>query len=74
MDTFRIAIELPADSYEITKRIMLSEQISKLFDSLGLIGPVIVIPKMLLQKMWQLKMHWDESVPLDVHGPRLGSN
>ncbi|XP_029162386.1 uncharacterized protein LOC114936252 [Nylanderia fulva] len=66
MDAFRFAIELPTDSHKITKRVILSE-ISRLFDPLGLIGPVIIIPKMLLQEIWQLKIQWDESIPLDMH-------
>ncbi|XP_029162158.1 uncharacterized protein LOC114933739 [Nylanderia fulva] len=66
MDVFRFAIELPTDSHKITKRVILSE-ISRLFDPLGLIGPVIIIPKMLLQEIWQLKIQWDESIPLDMH-------
>lgn len=49
----------------LPKRIILSE-ISKLFP-LGLLGPVIIIPKMLRQEIWQLKIHWDESVSLDIH-------
>lgn len=48
-----------------TKRIMLS-QISSLFDPLGLLGPVIIKTKLLLQQLWQIKLDWDESVPLDV--------
>ncbi|XP_029174769.1 uncharacterized protein LOC114943355 [Nylanderia fulva] len=66
VDAFRFAIELPTDSHKITKRVILSE-ISRLFDPLGLIGPVIIIPKMLLQEIWQLKIQWDESIPLDMH-------
>lgn len=50
----------------MTKRGILSE-ISSLFDPLGLLGPVIIIPEILLQEIWQLKMHWDESVPSNVH-------
>lgn len=48
-----------------TKRIMLS-QIASLFDPLGLLGPVIVKAKILLQQLWENKLDWDESVPLHV--------
>ncbi|XP_077258485.1 uncharacterized protein LOC143895318 [Temnothorax americanus] len=65
-DTFRFAIEQPANTNKITKRIILSE-IAKLFDPLGLLGPVIILPKILLQEIWQLKLQWDESIPLDLH-------
>lgn len=45
-----------------TKRIILSI-ISKTFDPLGLIGPVIVRAKLFMQRLWQLKQGWDEPVP-----------
>lgn len=48
-----------------TKRIMLS-QITSLFDPFGLLGPVIVKAKILLQQLWENKLDWDESVPLHV--------
>ncbi|XP_071628423.1 uncharacterized protein [Temnothorax longispinosus] len=41
-------------------------QIASLFDPLGLVGPVIVKAKILLQQLWQNKLDWDESVSL--HG------
>ncbi|KAL7743847.1 hypothetical protein ACLKA6_000252 [Drosophila palustris] len=37
-------------------------QPSSLFDPLGLVAPVIVTAKIILQELWILKLHWDESV------------
>lgn len=54
------------DSLPLTKRSILSV-ISKIFDPLGLVGPVIICAKVFLQKLWLLGLQWDESVPLDVH-------
>ncbi|XP_050495535.1 uncharacterized protein LOC126876672 [Bombus huntii] len=54
-----------ADS-RITKRTISSE-IAKIYDPLGLLAPVIVRAKMLLQRLWTLKINWDESLPADVH-------
>ncbi|XP_076391770.1 uncharacterized protein LOC143265174 [Megachile rotundata] len=51
---------------KITKRSVLSE-ISQIFDPLGLIGPVIVKAKLLMQELWQLQVSWDESLPQDIH-------
>lgn len=48
-----------------TKRSILSD-ISKIFDLLGLVGPVIVKAKIILQKLWLLKLDWDESIPLNL--------
>ncbi|XP_055909824.1 uncharacterized protein LOC129944422 [Eupeodes corollae] len=46
---------------KITKRIILSE-LSTLFDPLGLVNPVVVKGKILLQSLWVKKTDWDESV------------
>ncbi|XP_062714021.1 uncharacterized protein LOC134290831 [Aedes albopictus] len=46
----------------ITKRIALSDA-AKLFDPLGLVGPVIVQAKIYLQDVWRSQKGWDE--PLD---------
>ncbi|XP_054718508.1 uncharacterized protein LOC129227912 [Uloborus diversus] len=56
-------------TYEIkdmfTKREVLST-ISKLFDPLGLVGPVLTKAKLIMQSLWTLKLNWDESLPKDV--------
>lgn len=46
----------------LTKRGILSET-ARQFDPLGLIQPVIVIAKIIIQEIWSLKLDWDESVP-----------
>ena len=50
----------------VTKRVILSLS-SQIFDPLGLIGPVIMKAKIILQQLWSLKLGWDESVPLSIH-------
>jgi len=50
----------------ITKRMIYSE-IAKIFDPLGILGPVILYAKKLMQNLWQCKVDWDESVPASVH-------
>ncbi|XP_030758530.1 uncharacterized protein LOC115884169 [Sitophilus oryzae] len=50
----------------VTKRTILS-MTAQLFDPLGLLSPVIIIPKVMLQRLWQANLHWDESVPLELH-------
>ncbi|XP_055522889.1 uncharacterized protein LOC129717071 [Wyeomyia smithii] len=44
-----------------TKRVIYSE-IAKFFDPLGMVSPVIVIAKLLIQKLWKLKIGWDDIV------------
>ncbi|XP_057339521.1 uncharacterized protein LOC130677020 [Microplitis mediator] len=50
----------------VTKRSILS-QIAKLFDPLGLLGPVILHAKIIMQSLWKTGLAWDESVPVDLH-------
>ncbi|XP_076391767.1 uncharacterized protein LOC143265171 [Megachile rotundata] len=53
------------DSSRITKRVILSE-IAQLFDPLGLLGPLIVTAKLILQRLWQIQAGWDESISQDL--------
>jgi len=34
---------------------------------LGLIGPVILRAKIIIQRLWTLQIEWDESLPADLH-------
>lgn len=54
-----------ADSQRCTKRLILS-QISRLFDPLGLLGPVIIQAKIIMQQLWKANISWDETVPQHV--------
>ena len=47
-----------------TKREVLKDT-SKLFDPLGITSPVSVRAKLFMQKLWQLRVEWDE--PLDAY-------
>lgn len=43
----------------ITKRIVLADT-ARLFDPLGLVGPVVVVAKIFVQELWKEKCDWDE--------------
>lgn len=49
----------------ITKRSVLS-LIATLFDPLGLIGPIIVQAKLIMQTLWKLMIDWDELLPVKL--------
>ncbi|XP_070170934.1 uncharacterized protein [Polyergus mexicanus] len=50
----------------ITKRIIFSE-VAKIFDPLGILGPIILHAKKLMQNLWRCKLDWDESIPPSIH-------
>ncbi|XP_076765007.1 uncharacterized protein LOC143432076 [Xylocopa sonorina] len=65
-DTISYEVQPRPNASRVTKRFITSE-IAKIYDPLGLLGPVIILAKMLLQKIWTIKIDWDESLPMDLH-------
>ncbi|XP_065085837.1 uncharacterized protein LOC135707865 [Ochlerotatus camptorhynchus] len=53
--------EVMQPDVKVTKRYVLS-QIAKLFDPLGLISPVIVLAKSIMQQLWADGLGWDETL------------
>lgn len=53
-------------SKTVSKRSVFS-QVAKLFDPLGLLGPVIVRAKIIIQLLWKAGVSWDESIPACIH-------
>lgn len=49
-------------SGNLTKRKILSST-ARTFDPLGLLSPVTIIPKLLIQSLWKLKLDCDQSIP-----------
>ncbi|XP_055941639.1 uncharacterized protein LOC129971687 [Argiope bruennichi] len=63
-DTFSFSVQKIVSP--ATKRTMLSD-ISRLFDPLGLLGPWIIRAKMFLQKLYILRIDWDDEVPIHLN-------
>ncbi|XP_058816032.1 uncharacterized protein LOC131679338 [Topomyia yanbarensis] len=69
-DQLRYKIQLPTSTTDapLTKRIALS-YIARLFDPLGLVGPVVTTAKIFMQTLWTLKdddgkiWSWDNELP-----------
>lgn len=59
----------------VTKRAILSIA-SQIFDPLGLLAPVVVVAKVIMQQLWQLKVSWDESIPMNLqtHWKHFGNH
>ena len=49
----------------ITKRTLLND-VSKHLDPTGLIAPVLVVAKVIIQSCWKLDLGWNDAVPDDV--------
>ena len=63
-DEMATQVELPS-SYSSTKRGVVSD-ISKTFDVLGWLSPVILNMKLLYRELWLRKLDWDQQVPEDL--------
>lgn len=50
---------------QVTKRSIMSNSF-KIFDPLGLLSPIVIKPKMLLQKLWQQGLDWDQPVSNEI--------
>ena len=48
-----------------TKRGILT-MVSAIFDPMGLISPIIVKAKLLIQEIWRKSLGWDEKLPRDL--------
>ncbi|XP_062541320.1 uncharacterized protein LOC134209346 [Armigeres subalbatus] len=64
-DYFRFTVPQWSDSTEINKRIILSD-FARLFDPLGLVGPVVVQAKIFIQNLWKQKCSWNETLGEDL--------
>lgn len=57
--------EFPSDAI-ITKRRLVSD-VAKVFDVMGWFSPAIIKMKILLQRLWKIKLNWDDPIPDHIH-------
>ncbi|GFT76162.1 integrase catalytic domain-containing protein [Trichonephila clavipes] len=50
---------------EISKRNVLA-MVHKIFDPLGILSPTTLLPKVLSQEAWKLKLKWDDPLPENI--------
>ena len=55
----------PDNQKEVTKRALVSD-LGKTFDALGWYSPTIIKAKILLQRLWEARIDWDEPVPQPI--------
>lgn len=64
-DSIFYSVNLSNSNEPETKRSILSE-CSKLFDPLGLLGPVVVVGKILIQQLWKYQLNWGDPIPVEA--------
>ena len=64
-DTTSLTLKSPIPTHQtlLTKREEFCES-SKIFDPIGVLSPVTVRTEILIQKLWQQDIHWDEPLTL----------
>ena len=65
LDHFRITVATPPPHETLTKRLLISN-IARTFDVLGWFSPTVVKAKILLQRLWEKKVQWDDPVPSEL--------
>lgn len=60
-DQFHFKFNFEAPTEELTKRKILAT-ISRLFDPLGWLNPIVIVAKMFLKQLWQLSINWDDKI------------
>ncbi|XP_046387356.1 uncharacterized protein LOC124156925 [Ischnura elegans] len=60
-DYFKFSVKIKQYSEPWTKRRVLSAA-AKLFDPLGWLAPIVILAKIFLQKLWLIKIGWDEEL------------
>ena len=62
LDHFRLATTSLSHQESVTKRAMTSD-IARSFDVIGWMAPVIFKAKIILERLWEEKLLWDDIVP-----------
>lgn len=65
-DTLQYSFNQTNTNNRITKRTILS-MVSKIYDPMGLIGPVTARAKSFLQQLWLLSLSWDDEIPATLN-------
>ena len=62
LDQFNLIIAEFTSPESITKRALVSD-VAKVFDIMGWFSPTVITMKILLQRLWELRLDWDDFVP-----------
>uniref|UniRef100_A0A1I7XIX9 Pao retrotransposon peptidase n=1 Tax=Heterorhabditis bacteriophora TaxID=37862 RepID=A0A1I7XIX9_HETBA len=62
---------LPTYNAKVTTKRTVLKFIASLYDPLGLLSPILVLAKRLLQKLWKISSPWDDEVACDLNNEWL---
>uniref|UniRef100_A0A1I7X8D8 Reverse transcriptase domain-containing protein n=1 Tax=Heterorhabditis bacteriophora TaxID=37862 RepID=A0A1I7X8D8_HETBA len=57
-----LSFSLPTYSATVLTKRSILKFIASIYDPLGLISPILVLPKLLLQKLWKTSLSWDDDL------------
>ena len=66
LDHFRLTVASLQDIDNVTKRALISD-IAKTFDALGWFSPTIIKAKIMLQRLWESRIGWDDLLPPAIY-------
>ena len=69
-DCFKLSVPSPSPLDPLTKRGLVLN-IARTFDTLGCFSPSTIKAKILMKRVWELKIDWDDPVPEDIHAAWL---
>ncbi len=64
-DVLYVSVGITTTEGNCTKRPVVSD-IAKTFDALGWFSPTTIIMKIMMQRLWELKLEWDEEIPNNI--------
>lgn len=56
----------PIKAHVVTTKSTILSEIASLFDPLGLLAPVVLKAKVLMQNLWYFSEGWDDDLPMDI--------
>ncbi|XP_058828481.1 uncharacterized protein LOC131688298 [Topomyia yanbarensis] len=66
LDVFRLVVNVKQTGEGPTTKRNILSTIAQLYDPLGIISPVTITAKILMQQLWLLPLGWDEEVPSNL--------
>lgn len=65
-DTFQFEQGLVRDNRKIKNNKTIVSVTAQLFDPFGLLCPITIIPKLIIQQLWKEQLGWDDSIPSQI--------